>query len=90
MKGLIIRRTDRLENRSGVIFTEVINDALGVDKSLREYKIRKRTKETLIYTLKPSNKIKVSGKTGRSRVHRSISSISTLISTSTTFQDARC
>lgn len=68
MKGLIIR-TDRLENRSGVIFTEVINDALGVDKSLREYKIRKRTKETLIYTLKPSNK-KVSGKTGRSRVHR--------------------
>ena len=53
--GLIIRIT-RLENRSGVIFTEVISDALGErnqqrsikKKKKKKKKTRKLSKETLI------------------------------------------
>lgn len=40
----------------------MVSDALGMDKSLREYKIGKATKKTLTHILKPSNKIKSSGK----------------------------
>lgn len=45
--GLIIRIT-RPENRSGVLFTEVINDALGERNQQRSIKKKKRSKESLI------------------------------------------
>lgn len=32
----------RLENRPGVIFIEVVSDTLGIEKSLRVYKKKKR------------------------------------------------
>lgn len=42
--GLIIRIT-RLENRSGVIFTEVVSDALGERNQQRSIKKKKKEKE---------------------------------------------